>query len=59
MPNVLDVVDKANAFDQLYIPHYPDNDMDETGMGTNQTNPFEHENTKDMNDDTTHTQNPS
>ena len=52
LPNELDVVDEANAFDQLYIPHSPDNDMDETDMETNQTNPFEHENTNNMNDDT-------
>ena len=52
LPNVLDVVDEANAFDQFYIPHNPDNDMDET-------NPFEHENTNDMNNDTMHTQKPS
>ena len=55
LPNVLDVVDEANAFDQISIPHNPDNDMDETNL----TNPFEHENTNDMNDDTMHTQNPS
>ena len=57
LPNVLDVVDEVNAFDQLYIPHNPDNDMDETDMETNQTNQFEHENTNDMNNDTMHTQN--
>ena len=62
LPNVLDVVDEANAFDQISIPHTPDNDMDETNL----TNPFEHENTNntnkntnDMNDNTIHTQNPS
>ena len=59
LPNVLDVVDEANAFDQLYIPHNPDNDMDEREMETNQINPFEHENTYDTNDDTMQTQNPS
>ena len=48
LPNVLDVVDEANAFDQLHIPHNPDNDMDETDMETNQTNPFEHENTNEQ-----------
>ena len=52
-------MDEANAFDQLYIPHNPDNDMDETDMETNRTNPFEHENTIDTNDDTMQTQNPS
>ena len=40
-------------------PTSPDNDMDETDMETNQTNPFEHEYTNDTNDDTMHTQNPS
>ena len=59
MPNVLDVVDEANPFDQLYITHNPDNDMDETDMKTNQTKPFEHENTNDMNDDTIQIQDPS
>ena len=64
MPNVLDVVDEANAFDQISIPHThdTDTDMDETNL----TNPFEHEhtndtneNTNDMNDNTMHTQIPS
>ena len=59
LPNVLDVVDEANVFDQFYIPHNPDNDMDETDMETYQINPFEHENTNDTNNDTLHTQNPS
>ena len=59
MPNVLDVVDEANSFDQLYIPHNPDNNMDKTDMETNQTNPFEDENTNDTNDGTMQTQNPS
>ena len=52
-------MDEANEFDQFYIPHHPDNDMDETDMETNRTNPFEHENTNDTNDDTMQTQNPS
>ena len=62
LPNVLDVVDEATAFDQLYMPHNPDNDMDETNL----TNPFEHEktnemneNTNNMNNGTIHTQYPS
>ena len=59
LPNVLDVVDEANAFDQLYTPHNPDSDMDETDMETNLTNTFEHENANNMSDDTMHTQNPS
>ena len=32
LPNVADVVDEPNAFDQLSIPHNPDNDMDETNL---------------------------
>ena len=59
--NVLDVVDEASAFDQIFIPYTPDTDMDETNL----TNPFEdehtnstNENTDDMNDNTMHTQNP-
>ena len=48
LPNVLDVVDEANAFDLISIPHTPDNDMDETNL----TNPFEHENTNDTNKNT-------
>ena len=59
LPNVLDVVDEANAFDQLYIPHNQDNDMDETDMETNQTSPLQLENTDDTNNDTLQTQNPS
>ena len=55
MPNVLDVVDEVNAFHQLCIPHNPENDMDESDMKTNQTKPFEHENTNDTNDDTMQT----
>ena len=62
LPNVLDVVDEASAFDQISIPYTPDTDMDETNL----TNPFEDEhtnstnkNTNDMNDSTMHTQNPS
>ena len=62
LPNVLDVVDEVNVFDQISIPHTPDTDRDETNL----TNPFEHENTNDtkentnnMNDNTMHTQNPS
>ena len=62
LPNVLDVVDEANAFDHISIPDTPDNDMDETHL----TDPFEHENTNntnentnDTNDNTMHTQNPS
>ena len=61
-PNVLDVVDEANAFDQISIPDTPDTDMDETNL----TNPFEHENTNntnkntnDTNDNTMHTPNQS
>ena len=30
LPNVLDVVDDAIAFDQISIPNTPDTDMDET-----------------------------
>ena len=48
LPNVLDVVDKASAFDEISIPHTPDTDMDETNL----TNPFEHENTNDTNENT-------
>ena len=61
MPQVLDVVDEANAFDQIFIPITPDTNMDETNL----TNPFEHEhtndtseNTNEMNNNTMHTQNP-
>ena len=62
LPNVLDVVDEASAFDQISIPYTPDTDMEETnltitfeGKQTNVTN----ENTNNMNENTMHTQNPS
>ena len=58
LPNVLDVVDDMNAFDQISIPNTPDTDMDETNLTitfedehTNITN----ENTTNMNQNTMHT----
>ena len=62
LPNVLDVVDEASAFDQISIPYTPDTDMDETNLMITfegeQTNVM-NENTNDMNENTMHTQNPS
>ena len=61
LPNVLDVVDEANAFDQISIPYTPDTDMEEINLTTTfegeQTNV--NENTNDVNDNTIHTQNQS
>ena len=55
LPNVLDVVDDASAFDQISISNTPDTDMDETitfeGKQTNLMN----ESTTDMNQNTMHT----
>ena len=62
MPNELDVVDEASAFDQISIPYTPDTDMDKTNLTITfegeQTN-IMNENTNDMNENTMHTQNPS
>ena len=32
LPNVLDVVDEASAFDQISIPYTPDTDMEDTNL---------------------------
>ena len=60
LPNVLDVVDEASAFDENSIPYTPDSDMKEIkqtttleGEQTNVTN----ENMNEMNENTIHTQN--
>ena len=50
MPNVLDVMDEASAFDQISIPYTPDTDMDETNL----TITFEGEQTNVMNESTTY-----
>ena len=51
LPNVLDVVDDASAFDQISIPNTPDTDMDETNL----TITFEGEHTNVTNERTTDT----
>ena len=62
LPNVLDVVDEASAFDQISIPYTPDTDMEEINLTTTfegeQTN-VANENTNDMNENTIHSQNQS
>ena len=60
LPNVLDVVDEASAFDEISIPNAPDIDMEELNLTTTlegeQTN-FMNENTNEMNKNTIHTEN--
>ena len=60
LPNVLDVVHEASAFDEISIPYTPDSDMEEInqmttleGEQTNMTN----ENTNKMNENAIHTPN--
>ena len=59
LPNVLDVVDEASAFDELGITNTSSVDVEEPslleGEQTNQTN----ENENEMNENTMHTHNPS
>ena len=59
LPNVLDVVDEASAFDQISIPNTPDIDMEELNLMTTskgeQTN-FTNKNTNEMNKNTIHTE---
>ena len=60
LPNVLDVVDEASAFDEISIPNSPDIDMEELNLMTTlegeQTN-FTNENTNEMDENTIHTKN--
>ena len=62
LPNVLDVVDEASAFDEISIPNTPDSDMEEINLTTTlegeQTNVM-NENRNEMNENTTQTQNPT
>ena len=59
LPNVLDVVDEASAFDEFGITDTTSIDVEEAnlldGERTNHTN----ENTDETNENTMHTQNPS
>ena len=59
LPNVLDVVDEASAFDEISIPYTPDSDMEEINLMTTlegeQTN-VTNEITNEMNMNTIHTQ---
>ena len=59
LPNVLDVVDEASAFDELGITNTSSVDVEESslleGEQTNQTN----ENEDETNENTMHTHNPS
>ena len=59
LPNVLDVVDEASAFDEFGITNTPSIDVEEAnlldGERTNHTN----ENMNETNENTMHTQNPS
>ena len=60
LPNVLDVVDEASAFDEICITNTPDIDMEESNLMTTldgeQTN-YTSENTNEMNENTIHTEN--
>ena len=60
LPNVLDVVDEASAFDEISIPNTPDSDMEEINLTTTlegeQTN-VTNKNTNEMNENTIYTQN--
>ena len=60
LPNVLDVVDEASAFDEISIPNTPDIDMEELNLTTTlqgeQTN-YMNENMNKMNKNTIHTKN--
>ena len=60
LPNVLDVVDEASAFDEISIPNTPDIDMEELNLMTTlegeRTN-FKNENMNKMNKNTIHTEN--
>ena len=58
LPNVLDAVDEASAFDEISIPNTPDIDMEELNLTTTlegeQTN-FMNENMNEMNENTKNT----
>ena len=60
LPNVLDVVDEASAFDEICITNTPDIEMEESNLTTKlegqQTN-YTNENTNEMNKNTIHTEN--
>ena len=60
LPNVLDVVDEASAFDEICITNTPDIDMEESNLTTTlegeQTN-YTNENMNEMNENTIHTEN--
>ena len=60
LPNVLDVVDEASAFDEISIPNTPDSDIEEINLTTTlegeQTN-VTNKNTNEMNENTIYTQN--
>ena len=60
LPNVLDVVDEASAFDEISIPNTSDIDMEDINLATTlegeQTN-VTNENTNRMNENAIHTKN--
>ena len=60
LPNVLDVVDEASAFDEISIPNTPDIEMEELNLVTTlegeQTN-LMNKNMNKMNENTIHTEN--
>ena len=61
LPNVLDMVDEASAFDQISIPYTPGTEMDETNLRITfegEQTSILNENTNDMNENIMHTPNP-
>ena len=60
LPNVLDVVDEASAFDEISIPNTPDIDVEESNLTTTlegeQTN-YTNENMNEMDKNNIHTKN--
>ena len=60
LPNVLDVVDEASAFDEICITSTPDIDMEESSLMTTlegeQTN-YTNKHMNEMNENTIHTEN--
>ena len=59
LPNVLDVVDEASAFDEIGITNTPDIDMEESNLMTTldgeQTN-YTNEDMNETNENTIHTE---
>ena len=59
LPNVLDVVDEASAFDEIGITNTPDIDVEESNLLDRERTNHTNENMNEMNENTMHTQNQS